>query len=108
MGNYHQIRWIRFLPVLFILIGLPLALKLIPPNSVYGVRIPSTMASAESWYRANFWAGGFAIGFGLVAMIVTIAVDRSVNVAPAAKSYIILAATASVAALMAIAGILAA
>jgi uncharacterized membrane protein len=108
MGNYHQIRWIRFLPVLFILVGLPLALELIPPNDVYGVRIPSTLASAESWYRANLWAGIFAMGFGFVAMIVTMAVDRSANVAPSAKAYIVLAATVCVAVLMAFAGILAA
>jgi uncharacterized membrane protein len=108
MENYHQIRWIRFLPVLFILIGLPLALELIPPNGVYGVRTPSTLASAESWYRANLWAGIFAVGFGFLAVIVTMAVDRSNKFAPTAKSYIVLAATVSVAVLMALAGAMAA
>ncbi len=108
MYNYQQIRWIRFLPVLFILIGLPLALGLIPPNDLYGIRISSTLASAESWYRANLWAGIFAIGFGFIATIVTVAVDRSANVAPSAKSYIVLAATAFVAVLIVFAGVMAA
>jgi uncharacterized membrane protein len=108
MDNYQQMRWIRFLPCLFVLIGLPLALQLVPPNNSYGIRISSTLVSDGAWYRANFWAGIFAITFGLFAMLVTIAVDRSTSVSPSAKSQIVLATTVSVAVLMALAGVAAA
>jgi uncharacterized membrane protein len=108
VDNYQQIRWIRFLPCLFVVIGMPLALQLVPPNDLYGIRIPSTLASDGSWYRANFWAGIFAIAFGLMAMLVTFAVDRSTSVRPSAKSKIVLAATVSVAVLMILAGVAAA
>lgn len=47
--RYRQIRWVRFFPVLFVLIGAPLALKLVPPNPVYGFRTPATLASAAIW-----------------------------------------------------------
>lgn len=36
------------LPISFILIGLPLALELIAPNSVYEVRTQATLANAEA------------------------------------------------------------
>jgi uncharacterized membrane protein len=39
--------------VLFTLLGVPLAAQMVPPNRFYGFRIPSTLASADLWYRVN-------------------------------------------------------
>ena len=43
--------------VLLFAVGVPLALKLVPPNSVYGVRTAKTRASLEVWYASNRSAG---------------------------------------------------
>jgi len=38
-------------------ICLPLALRKIPMNSVYGIRIPSAYVSDQRWYDINAYAG---------------------------------------------------
>ena len=55
-------------------VSLPLVLKLIPPNRVYGVRTSQTLADREVWFRVNRIAGvalmaavGTAMGFYLAA-----------------------------------------
>ncbi len=42
------------LPALTLVLGIPLALKLVPPNRVYGYRTATTFASPEAWYQVNF------------------------------------------------------
>ena len=38
-------------------VSVPLVLKLVPPNRVYGVRTSQTLASREVWFRVNrSWA----------------------------------------------------
>ena len=37
--------------------SVPLMLKLVPPNSVYGFRTQQTLASPSVWFRANCFAG---------------------------------------------------
>jgi uncharacterized membrane protein len=37
--------------------GVPLILKLIPPNDIYGLRTERAMSRAEIWYEANRFAG---------------------------------------------------
>lgn len=41
---------------LFVL-GLPLWLRLVPMNAIYGVRLPSTFTSDQRWYDANAFCG---------------------------------------------------
>ena len=43
--------------VLIAALAVPLALRLIPPNRVYGVRTSQTLASREVWFRVNRVAG---------------------------------------------------
>lgn len=43
--------------VLMFLAALPLWLRLVPMNSLYGLRVPSTMISDDRWYDANAHAG---------------------------------------------------
>jgi uncharacterized membrane protein len=38
-------------------LSVPLALRLIPPNRIYGVRTSQTLASREVWFRVNRVAG---------------------------------------------------
>jgi uncharacterized membrane protein len=37
--------------------SVPLMLKLVPPNGVYGFRTKQTLSSPEIWFRANRFAG---------------------------------------------------
>lgn len=38
---------------LLFVVGIPLVLKLVPPNPVYGVRTAKTFSSREVWYAAD-------------------------------------------------------
>jgi hypothetical protein len=46
-------------------LSVPLILHKIPPNGLYGFRIPSTLDDPELWYTVNAYAGTrFLVGFG--------------------------------------------
>jgi SdpI/YfhL protein family len=43
--------------VMWVIISIPLILKVVPPNGIYGFRIPATQASRAIWYPANAFMG---------------------------------------------------
>jgi hypothetical protein len=43
--------------VLFAIISIPLILRVVPPNGIYGFRIGSTQSSSAIWYPANAFMG---------------------------------------------------
>jgi uncharacterized membrane protein len=53
--------------ILFVILSIPLILKKVPPNGIYGFRLKKTMSNGEIWYKANRF-GGAAL---LVAASVT-------------------------------------
>lgn len=57
-----------WIPFLFILLSIPLILKKIKPNRVYGVRLKATLSDESIWYRANRYFGWhiFIVGTLLV------------------------------------------
>ena len=46
-----------FIPALTFVLGIPLALKRIPPNRYYGFRTPKAFSSGEAWYAINYALG---------------------------------------------------
>ena len=38
-------------------LSIPLILRVVPPNHLYGFRTPSTVANSSLWYRTNSFAG---------------------------------------------------
>lgn len=42
---------------LIIALAVPLALRKVPPNPLYGARFRASMASADAWYAINRYAG---------------------------------------------------
>ena len=62
--------------VLLFAIGVPLALKLVPPNPVYGVRTSKTWSSREVWYAANRSAGINMAIAGIVIAVAALVVPR--------------------------------
>lgn len=66
------IQWIPVAAgVLFVLLGIPLALDKVPPNSLYGFRTPKTQSGPGIWYPANRFAGGSLIVAGAAVAILT-------------------------------------
>jgi uncharacterized membrane protein len=53
--------------------GIPLALKLVPPNRWYGFRTARTLPNRELWFRVNRFAG--------CALLIALSVSASVYVA---------------------------
>lgn len=51
-------------------LGIPLILRRVPPNGIYGLRTPFTQSSPDVWYPANAF-GGWAI---VVAAVVCVGV----------------------------------
>lgn len=43
--------------VLIVIVSVPLILRIVPPNGIYGFRTSLTMSSAAIWYPANAFAG---------------------------------------------------
>jgi hypothetical protein len=57
------------LPGLAVVLGIPMALGMVPPNGWYGYRTRKTLASPEVWYRANGIAGWCMAIAGIVALL---------------------------------------
>jgi uncharacterized membrane protein len=66
-----------FVPLLFALICLPMALELIEPNGFYGVRIAATRASEAEWYRINRTAGIAGVIVGSIGFAANLLIARS-------------------------------
>ncbi|HEY3179587.1 MAG TPA: SdpI family protein [Casimicrobiaceae bacterium] len=43
--------------VVIAIISIPLILRRVPPNSLYGFRTPRTLANRDLWFRVNHFAG---------------------------------------------------
>jgi uncharacterized membrane protein len=63
--------------LLFVL-GVPLALKWVPQNPIYGVRTSKTFSSRESWYAANRSVGIDVAIAGIAIAIAALVVRRAV------------------------------
>jgi hypothetical protein len=51
--------------VLLSVISIPLILRKVPMNHLYGVRIPKAFISPGNWYEINAYGGKLLLGFGL-------------------------------------------
>jgi uncharacterized membrane protein len=54
-------------PALTFALGIPLILRLVPPNRFYGFRTTTTYSSADAWYQINFATGVALVAAGVVA-----------------------------------------
>jgi uncharacterized membrane protein len=55
--------------ILLIILGVPLALRRVPPNGIYGVRFLSTLADESVWYEINARGGRHLIVLGAVYLV---------------------------------------
>lgn len=59
--------------LLFIGISIPLILRRVPPNRVYGFRVSKTLENSDIWYDANECSGKWLAGAGAVIVLAAIA-----------------------------------
>ena len=54
-------------PALTFALGIPLILRLVPPNRFYGFRTATSYSSPDAWYQINFATGLALVAAGVVA-----------------------------------------
>jgi hypothetical protein len=52
--------------------GLPMALRKVPPNGWYGLRVPITLRSRPAWYAGNAHWGRWIVAGGLLSLPIAI------------------------------------
>lgn len=57
-----------------IAISIPLVLRKVPMNRLYGIRVPKAFKSDANWYDINAYGGKLFLAFGLFLVIFGIAV----------------------------------
>ncbi len=58
------------LGLLFIGVAIPLTQRRVPPNPLYGLRVPATLADETVWYEANAQAGKDMLRVGVLVIVV--------------------------------------
>ncbi len=83
-----QLTWMFIVvSAIMIVVGLPMAMNVIKPNRLYGVRTPRTLSDERVWYLANPYAGKRLVLVGIITIILA-AVLRLTNVSP--ETYLLL------------------
>ncbi len=60
----------------FVLLAIPLVLRKVPPNPVYGYRTRATLASAPLWYDVNAYFGRIFLVVSLLDPFAAVAISR--------------------------------
>lgn len=58
--------------VIYIVLGVPLALGRVAPNDLYGVRIPKTMEDSDIWYSMNRTCGRAMVVCGALSLLASL------------------------------------
>jgi uncharacterized membrane protein len=59
----------------FVVLGIPLAMRMVPPNGWYGIRTAKTLSNPEIWYRVNALGGKGAIVAGILSFLILLALN---------------------------------
>jgi uncharacterized membrane protein len=70
--------------LLFVGISLPLIRRRVPPNQIYGLRVPATFADEWVWYEANARSGRDFFALGIVVMVVAVVLPFVVRIGESA------------------------
>ena len=65
-----------FIPIVLIMTGIPLALKLIEPNGIYGFRTSDTLSDPNVWYSVNTAGGISFVVTGLISILILIGIQK--------------------------------
>lgn len=58
--------------LLFVALGIPLVRRIVPPNWLYGFRLPQTVNDPALWYPANEYAGRWLIALGASLLVLSV------------------------------------
>jgi hypothetical protein len=67
------------LPALMVGLGVPLALKLVPPNRFYGFRTSTTFSSLNAWYQINYATGLAMMAAGVMGGLFALVLSYGVT-----------------------------
>jgi uncharacterized membrane protein len=70
----HPMTVFAMVGLLFIVLARPLIRRRVPPNGLYGVRIPATLADESVWYAVNAQSGRDLRLLGAVVVVLALAV----------------------------------
>jgi uncharacterized membrane protein len=70
------------LGLLTVIVAIPLALRRVPPNRWYGLRVPATLADREVWYAANQRTGRDLVWLGLALVVAGLALPALAPTVP--------------------------
>ena len=87
--------------LVLILIALPLLFRWVPPNSLYGLRVPATHADEWVWYESNAKSARDICLLGVVLIVLALALDR-IPVIPR-TSHIVVSGVATIAGIVIVA-----
>ena len=79
--------------VLITALAMPLILRKIKPNYLYGFRVPKTLNDEEIWYAANAYAGWYILWTGIALLVSAIVFYLLPQVGFLAYSLILLGVT---------------
>jgi len=77
-----------FVGLLFVGISLPLVRRRVPPNQLYGLRVPATFADEWVWYEANARSGRDFITLGIAIIVVAVVLPFAVRIREPAYSLV--------------------
>ncbi|MBW3671027.1 MAG: SdpI family protein [Acidobacteria bacterium] len=58
--------------LLIIALAVPMIRRRVPPNTLYGLRVPATFADDSVWYDANEQSGRDLLIFGVILLVVAV------------------------------------
>lgn len=58
-----------FISILILVLGVPLILEIVEPNTLYGVRTDQTLSDENSWYHLNSLAGWGMLASGILSCL---------------------------------------
>jgi uncharacterized membrane protein len=61
-----------FAGILFVILGVPMMRRRVPPNGAYGLRVPATFADEWVWYEANALSGRDFVYLGAVIAVLAL------------------------------------
>lgn len=73
---------------LFVVLGIPLAMRKVAPNRWYGVRTAETLSNTEIWYRVNALGGKAMIAAGILSFLILLALNSFWTGDPAMKKMV--------------------
>ena|SRR5689334_20923510 len=91
--------------IILIVAGVPLAMRRVAPNGLYGVRVPATFANERVWYDANAASGRDLIIAGAATLIAALLLPFFKGMSPTRYSLLWTAIMVGALLVVAVAGI---